>query len=89
MMLSDEQLSMMQELGDRLILMRNCVISDHDVRTPRLGFRILSNFPLGIAIAWEGMLFVDTVILSLTAYKVYQLRKSSARDLLGVLLRDG
>ncbi|KLO11407.1 hypothetical protein SCHPADRAFT_942111 [Schizopora paradoxa] len=42
-----------------------------------------------IALVWEGMLFVDTIILCLTAYKVYRLRKSSAKDLLKMLLRDG
>jgi len=41
------------------------------------------------ALVWEGMLFADTVVLSLTAYRAYRLRKSSANNILGMLLRDG
>ena len=62
---------------------------DRAVRTPCLHVLLaLKSFP-GIALVWEGMLFVDTIILGLTVYKVYQLRKSSSRDLLKMLLRDG
>lgn len=41
-----------------------------------------------MAIVWEGLLFGDTVVFCLTAYRMYQLRQTVTNDLTNLLLRD-
>ena len=44
---------------------------------------------LDFAGAWSGLLLFDTVIFSLTFYRVMSMRRSGTRQLFTILLRDG